>query len=448
MRSSLLRTIGIVVLFLLGTSVSLTNAQCTAPGCGACAAEVDALSCGDTCCGPKYIYRGCNSSLQQLDEDYLWTLGCGPNATKFKVGAWAEMGVFTNSHGATRHTDGNGDSVYGGNGPMHIEGQKRNDVTLQQLYFYLDKEIDTTCGWDWGFRTDMLYGADARWTQSHGDHSFDHNWGTNRHDYGLSVYQLYGTVGYKNLQVRGGKFYTPIGWEAVAARGNFFYSHSLCYYIEPGTHVGALADYKVNECLSLTAGWIAGNENGFKNRFDDKGFLFGLDWSLTNKVKLSYYLTDVETNNGFFSSGANKFDDVDVDHADTYIQSLCLEWSLSDRLTYTLQHNYRTDRVHYNNGAASEKTKTFGVNNHLIYQLDRCWALGARLGWLRDEGSAALADVEADYYEATLGVNYNPSRHWSFRPELRYDWCHNARPYADYTKSSQLSAGIGVLYIF
>ena len=59
--------------------------------------------------------------------------------------------------------------------------------------------------------------------------------------------QFYMEVGYNDLTVRMGHYAPSIGYEVVAAPGNFFYSHSYALaYSEPVLVTGLQADYKLN----------------------------------------------------------------------------------------------------------------------------------------------------------------------------------------------------------
>ena len=442
----------IALVLVLGTT-EVGRADCTCGACSLASSDLCGSGCGNSCdnacdngCGNGscFIYKDACSSLEATDNGYLWTLGQGRCAKRFRFDGWVEAGIMTNSHGTTRSDGG---ANYGGNGPMHVTGNRRNDVVLQQIYMYGEKELDASNGFDWGFRTDFLYGNDAEAAQSVGDRSFDYDWGSNRHGYGLSCYQLMGSVGYKNLTVRGGKFITPIGWEGVAAKDNFFYSHSYCYWIEPSTHTGILGDFAVNDRLTVTGGWTTGINNGFKNRFDDSGYIAGLSYALTSKTNLIYYVTQGDTNNGQYNTGEWVFGIPDVDKSKYYIQSFVFEWKPTNCFTYVMQYNLRNDSCHFNNGAPIERTSAYGINNHFLYQLTNKVGVGARVEWLRDNGTNIINDP-ANYFGITYGLNWNPNRHWSVRPEVRFDWADNGKPFADGEKSSQATGGIGMLYIF
>ena len=62
-----------------------------------------------------------------------------------------------------------------------------------------------------------------------------------------------------HVRLQLGRFYTPIGYEAVMAADNFFYSRSyLKQYGEPFTHAGGLLTWDAGEGLSLAAGLVNG----------------------------------------------------------------------------------------------------------------------------------------------------------------------------------------------
>jgi hypothetical protein len=322
---------------------------------------------------------------------------CG-TGSPFKFGGWVEFGVFTNSHG------------YNNNGPMHDQSRARTDFGMTQLYLYAEKEMDTRRGFDWGAKTEFVYGTQGGIPQCY-DGTFDAGWGLNKHGYQMAASELYGTVGYKNLSVKAGKFAGLVGWEAAASKDNFFYSHSNCYWIEPATHMGVLGTYEATDRLSLTAGWTTGSDCSFENPYNGQSVLAGFQYALTDKANVHYYI----------NAGKQYIDPV----VDYFVQSLCLEWNLTDRFTYVMQYNLRND----NERGGGARSSAYGINNHFLYKLNDKWGVGTRFEWLRDNGSAGFNANPGDYYEISLGLNWSPWTNVSVRPEVRYDWCNGATPF-------------------
>lgn len=368
--------------------------------------------------------------------------GCGKKSGwEFDFGGWAETGIYTNSHG------------FVSNGQMHTKGNERTDFHLDQLYLHGDVKYRTRNGVEFGGRADLVYGVDAKGMQSWRDDSFDSDWGLNRHGYAMSAYQLFGTVSYEKLRVKVGKFITPIGWEAAASKNNFFYSHSYCYWLEPATHCGVLADYTLNDRLKISAGWTAGSENSFKNRFDDSALLAGFTYRMTKKATIYYWMTLGKTENGQYQ-GDWRFGSANDDLArrDYFVQSLCFEWMLSDRFTYVMQYNLRNDAdVEAGTFRTRDRYSAYGINNHFLYQINKKWAAGLRLEWLRDNGDFGYvsSDGNANYFQTTIGLNWTPNKYITLRPEIRYDTVLDgtARPYGD-NRSDQFSGGVALLFLF
>ena len=345
-------------------------------------------------------------------------LGNGASSdSPFSFGGWVEMGVYTNSHGSRS------------NGPIFSASHERTDFQMNQLFIFGEKELNTKRGFDWGGRVDVAYGTDYDVMQT-ADGTFDDGWGVNRHGYGLAIYNLYGTLGYKDLSVTVGKFVTLIGWEAVAAKDNLFYSHSYCYMIEPSTHTGVFATYDLTDRLSLTAGWTTGRDSSFKNPNGNSAALFGFDYSLAKNASIIYMI----------NAGKEYNDSVRTDY---FIQSLCFEWALTKRFTYVMQYNLGN-----NNERGGSRTSAYGINNHFLYKLTDKLTAGTRVEWFRDNAHVFDA-IASDYWQVTLGLRWDATGYLSFRPEVRYSWCNGgATPFADSTRRNQISGGCGMIISF
>jgi hypothetical protein len=387
-------------------------------------------------CEPACEIQPCDPACDILPCDPCGTyFGNRLLNTPFTFGGWIESGIYTNSHSS------------GSNGPMHSASKERRDFQMSQLYLFAEKELDTKHGFDWGARADLVYGVDAGGMQS--SESFDYEWGNNRHGYGMAAYQLYGTLGYKKLSVKYGKFITPVGWEESAAKNNFFYSHSYCYWIEPATHVGAVATYELTDRLTVNAGWTAGIDSGFKNRYDDSALLAGFTYSLTDKSTIYYWINQGRQKNGLDKQGSQRFDT--IDRNDYFVQSFCYEWVPTDRFTYVLQYNLRNDNGK-KDGSDAVRSSAYGINNHFLYTLTDEWSVGTRIEWLRDSGGGYyISDGSGDYYGLTFGLNWNPYENVSVRPEIRYDWVRGSNddlPFADATRHEQVTGGCGFVVSF
>ncbi|MCE5301710.1 MAG: porin [Planctomycetaceae bacterium] len=363
-----------------------------------------------------------------------WTL---PQPASLKnhgitAGGWIEGGILSNQYGAQR------------NGPLGFE-QYGDGFKMNQLWGFLERKTNTDgCGWDVGGRVDYLFGTDGPYTQAFGDHTWDYGWNSSR-DYGSAIPQAYVEVAYNNLTIKGGRFYTSIGYEVVPATGNFFYSHSYqMFYAEPFTHTGMLATYKANDVVTVFGGWVNGWDEGWQGADSGSMFLGGVTFTFSERTSLTWATTAGRIGTG------RTFDDGTIGaDGDVYMNSLVFTWKLTDKLTYVLQHDLGTN---YNIGDAD--AQWYGLSNYLLYKLNDCWGVGGRFEWFQDpQGARVVAGNDGNYYELTAGLNYKPHANVTLRPEIRYDWYNgsigpNGRPFNDGSSNTQLSGGFDFIFTF
>lgn len=339
---------------------------------------------------------------------------------------------------------------------------------MNQLNLVNERTLDTEDGgWDWGGRTDLMYGTDTTFTTAAGLDAFNYNrynsyfvprWASSKY-YGLAMPQLYGEIGRGDVSAKFGHFYTPIGYEVVPAVGNFFYTiNDTFQYGEPFTHTGMLAQWKQSDQTTWFGGVVNGWDNwnsgtslagntwypGFNN---NAGFLGG---ATMKSADASQALT-------IFSYSGNVMNPVfagplagqAVNANRSYISTVYVN-ELSDKVTYVFQNDngwqfglqdgmYTPVASQANNGLA----QWYGLVNYLFYKQSDTTTWGMRFEYFRDNngfrvfnplrnlnwaplGTNGLGGVNGPYqgnfWEVTWGVNYRPNKNWVFRPEIRYDW--------------------------
>ncbi len=368
-----------------------------------------------------------------------WRRWLDPRANVFGVGGrgWVDFGGTINTF-SPRNRE---------NYPVTFN-DRSNDVQMNQLYAILERPVDwDDPRWQVGGRVDVLYGTDHVYTTALGLETFTNGqpkWnsvngpvGTN---YGLAMPQAYMEVyapwSY-GLSVKLGHFYTIMGYESVMAPQNFFYSHAYTMqYGEPFTHTGVLAAWQVTDLVRFQAGFTRGWDTWEDNN-NNLGFLGGVTWDLPND-RTSVAVT--------VHTGPEQDEPPPRDsYRTTY--SIVLSHEFSDRLTYVLQHD-----LGYEPRAtvANQTAFWYGINQYLIYQMNACWAAGARFEWFHDKSGARVLGLEgADFYELTLGLNWTPRERLVVRPEVRWDWAHSqVHPFADGTKDHQILVGIDAIVTF
>ena len=206
---------------LMGTALMMFAATAAAYDITPVKHEDCTPACADSCDGCGHgsgLFGDCC-----LGEPYELFGPCGKHG--IKVGGWIQLGYSSRETG-----------LFTGPG----EDSKLN---LNQGWLYIERVADGSCGLDWGFRFDGMYGTDAQDTQAFGNDfdKWDFQNGFDHGIYGWALPQLYGEVAYGDLSVIVGHFFSPMGYERVTAPDNFFFSHTFTrYLVEAFTHTGVV----------------------------------------------------------------------------------------------------------------------------------------------------------------------------------------------------------------
>lgn len=349
---------------------------------------------------------------------------CVTRALGIDIGGWVQQGVtFNGSH-----------PVDGLNGAVN-RNHHDTDHMLNQAWLYAARPVDAGgCGWDIGGRIDVYYGTDWAYDQSQGLEDR-----VNAVDVrnGFSLPQAYLEVGGNGLSVKMGHFAGLLGYEAIPAPANFFYSHSHSFAAEPLLLTGLQADYQLSSQWTVSAGFNRG-WNKWEDNNDQFDFLGGIQWnSCDQQTSLSFMLQ------------TGPWDNAGDDNQCTYV--LVAEQKMTDRLTYVLQHNlgYADD---FDAGADAQ---WYSLAQYFFYELDPCWSFGARFEIFWDDDGTRVVSwnrgtgFTGEFSELTLGLNWKPHPNVVFRPEARWDWFDGAGlPFVDGTESNQFTTGLDLVVTF
>jgi putative OmpL-like beta-barrel porin-2 len=406
-------------------SANYASASASGEPCQACAEEAAAE---ETECEPWRLF---------CQKD------CGVN-----VYGWLAGGIMGNSQSPAS----------GFNGPTTFPDQWWGQGN--QAYAIAEKTIDTEgCGCDWGGRVDFLYGSDYIYTMATGlelRETGAPKWNSNP-DYGLALPQAYVELGYNDVSLKVGHFYTPIGYEVVPATGNFFYSHAYTMqYGEPFTHSGGIATWKMSDELTLLGAYV----NGWDalDRVDDEGMgIAGFTWNNGDNLTVAY-------NYGY------SVDEFTVDGRLTprHISSLVVTYTQCD-WTYVFQNDvgWQQDGV-FNDSTEGDPFQTaewYGINQYLFYTINDCWKAGARVEWFRDDDGVRVGGIRpgqtiptsgfaGNFYNLTAGLNWTPHANITVRPEIRYDWYDGlsapggVEPFDDGTRTDQFLYGVDLIVLW
>jgi len=313
-----------------------------------------------------HAQTGCQACLDGCYpcDDTPWSL-FGDSCCALRVGGWVNAGFTANAHGNRTGT---------GNAPLPLNNVADGPV-MNQLWFYAEKPLDTECGGiDWGFRVDYVFGADGPDTQAFGDRGWDYGWNTSR-DYGSAIPQLYAELGVDDLTLRVGYAYGLKGYEATQAVDSFFYSHNYAFgYGVPGTHSGALLEYKLGEHLEIVGAWTTGWDSWWSDYLGASTFMGGLTWTFTDDTYVTYHVTTGDFGDGTAKGGAESNAGQIYSHAIVFEHKFCCRW------TYVLENTLGS-----NTGLGEKDNQWYSITNWLFYEINDCWSAGMRIEWFDDE---------------------------------------------------------------
>lgn len=347
-------------------------------------------SCGDDSCGEEEEDPGCTlMSLPILSDSFV-----GQNG--FTFGGWTEIGYQNKPDGA-----------FTGNGPFLVEPTGVSAAgewlrpNLNQQWLYGERVADGAKGLDWGFRADLIYGVDGNDAQAFGNPpgSWDFLNGWDYGVYNWAMPQLYGQVAAGDLSVKIGHWFTPTGYEVIPPAGNFFFSRQITWYNgEAFTHTGALANYTVNDKLTLMGGWALGWDSGFDQLRGGNMGLSGFTWNPTEKTSFAYW-----TGYGNFGWRGLGF-----------TNGIVLSQQWTDKFTTVHQWDLLTTNNPTTFNVEGIARNDIALVNYAFYNLTEKLILGARLEWWKADGIS--------YYTFTYGVNIKVAKNLIIRPELRELW--------------------------
>jgi hypothetical protein len=403
-----------------------------ANGCANECGEEEENECGDGDSAPE----------QWNLFDCCWLKQCNMN-----INGWVAISPFT-------WNPQNPDNRF--NGPVTWT-DRSNEFQLNQLYWYVQRTTDTKgYGYDLGYRLDLLYGTDNRFTRAT---DWDDKFNNDFRFYGLAIPQLFFEPAIGDLKTKIGHFYSPVGYEVVPTTGNFFNTLPYTFqYGEPFTHFGFLSTYGGWERVSLGSGLIRGWDN-VGNFNPSLGYLG--TFTYTAEQGWSFAFVDVD------SQEPNQSGTFSHRHLHTMVLSI----PLSDAWTYVGQSDFG---IQGNALANGKQAMYYGLNQYLFYKVSDTWTWGIRAEWFRDQqgfrvggflpltngGSfmglpTAFSGYAGNFTEVTFGANWKPNANWVLRPNIRWDTFSGdynnpgrLRPFNDGKSDWQILVGGDIILLY
>ena len=299
-----------------------------------------------------------------------------------------------------------------------------NQGALQQNWLRVERLVVTsgTTEPSFGFRCDtILPGIDYRFTVSRGLFSSQLTANDGQpNTYGIDPVQFYGeayfpTIG-RGLDVKVGRMFCQYGAESIDAPPNALASHSYTFIYDPFTHTGVMGTLNLTPAWSVQLGIIMGPDV-FIDPAASPYSMFSIKWAPPggrDSVLLSGLL------------GSGRFN-VAEQFNNPNILDLVYTHTLNARLTYTLDtlFGYQTNIPDI--GAAT----WFSAANYLTCKLAPRLSTTARLEFF-DDVDGNRTGFKGLYTALTTGVSFRPRNGLTFRPELRYDYNTESRPFENH----------------
>jgi hypothetical protein len=377
------------------------------------------------------------------------TASPGP-APRFKISGWIDSGITFNP-----------DSPRDNQNFGRFFDDRANEPLLNQAVINFERVLaPQPGGFDWGFKTQFLFGSDARYVHSLG--LLDNTMKT-------SIYQPDIVEAYLSLHLplltdhgvdlKLGKFVTLEGAETIDPRTNIFYSHTYIFNFGiPINHTGALFTVHASNWLDLMAGVTRGVNTGIDDNNDSPAFHGGLGLNLNEGRLVVIGSTHVgpETphNNSDFR----------------YLNDVAVTWKISNKLTSITDMNYARDDLAKADGFGLAQYFTYAINHNITAKIrGEIWRDGegffvAQFADPHDPMRALDGEATIDprtigggvttYGALTVGLDIrplvpSPLTGLTIRPELRVDHSlDDTRPFNDSKDQTMFTAAVDAIIAF
>lgn len=296
-----------------------------------------------------------------------------------------------------------------------------NQFMLQQNWLRFERFIVNTGTTEptFGFRNDwILPGTDYRFTIARG--LFSNQLTANNGQpnlYGFDPVQFYGeayfpTIG-RGLDVKLGRMYCQYGVEAIDAQSNILASHAYTFIYDPFTHTGLMGTLYVTPEWSFQLGIIAGPDVFIDAASSPYG-MFSIKWARPggrNSVLIS----------GLYGSG--RFN-VAENFNNPNIIDMVYVHTFNSRLTYSLDTLFGYQTNVPNIGTAT----WFSFVNYLTWRFTPRLTGTTRMEFF-DDVNGNRTGFPGLYTAGTAGLNFQLRKGIICRPEIRYDYNDESRPF-------------------
>ncbi len=298
---------------------------------------------------------------------------------------------------------------------------RANEPAVQQNWVRFERSVVTsgTTEPTFGFRTSwILPGLDYRFTLARGifnEQLTANDGGPNI--YGVDPIEFYGEAYFptvaQGLDIKVGRFFAQYGVESNEAISNQLESHAYCFIYNPFTHTGALATLKLTPAWTVVAGMTLGSDI-FIDPADRPTFIGNVKWAPPggrDSVQVAVIV------------GPGRFDDTrNVNNLDVF--DLIYTHQFNPRLNYTFEGLF----AFQTNVPGLGTTTEYCPLSYLTYVFTPRLSGTARLELFNDS-QGQRTGFKGLYTALTAGLSFKPYKSVIFRPEVRYDYNSESRPF-------------------
>jgi hypothetical protein len=346
-----------------------------------------------------------------------------------------------------------------------------------QYYVIVEKPLEQNDKINFGFRVDSLFGNDWLFNHSHGifDTAFKIN-----HFAGYDPAQFYAEMHLPwltkgGIDIKGGRFYTILGYEVVPATGRPLLSVPYMFnYGQPFTHIGVLSTWHLTDRINIYNGAVNGSDHGIIENLK-YNYLGGITWtSKDSKANIAIstiagpqqyprflpsntYIqpTGVPVTPPQFSGRVNPF----YAGNDRSTTTLVGSYKWTDKFTQVIESDLSFEaNVPFSSpitarnplGRHNAEWQSFG--NWFLWQFwkqdDRDIMTAVWRSEVFRDNNGIRTGFSDNFYEMTVGFIIKPKPYLWVRPEFRYDWAQFTHPYTDGTRNSQFTIGVDAILLF
>jgi hypothetical protein len=322
---------------------------------------------------------------------------------------------------------------------------RANRLLVQQFFLRAERTVVATGTTEptFGFRSDWLVGTDYRFTLARGVFNGQlANADGAQNLYGVDPIQFYGEAYFptvaSGLDVKVGRFYCPIGEESNEAVSTPLASRSYTFTTEPFTHFGVLTLLTVNPEWSMHACLVNGNDIVFDDG-QELRFIGRVQWTQPGGRNTVAFGTAV--GRGKFNIGAPNAAATVATAAEPFgrnnlnVFDVVYTHTFNPVLSYTLETAYGYTTNVPPAAAPGEANRPGGGTaafasavNYLFFTMSPRLSATGRLEFF-DDFQGQRTGFEGLYTAATAGVQFRPRKDVILRPELRYDFNEESRPF-------------------